>query len=86
MYFLNILKPNQRPQWNSWDGRYLGIIGCEINPKPKQDNVIPNALSKKEEFQVGKTPTKIQALRAIFQRENILERKIREAYVQDLLT
>jgi hypothetical protein len=34
--------------------------------KLKWDNVVPDTLSRKEEFEVEKPPTKIQALRAIF--------------------
>ncbi len=48
-------------------------------------NVVPNTLNRKEEFQVEKPSTKIQALRAIFQKESNLERNIKEAYMQDLL-
>jgi hypothetical protein len=40
-------------------------------------------LNWKEEFQVEKPLTNIQALRTIFQEESSLEQKIREAYVQD---
>jgi len=47
--------------------------------------VVPNALNGEEEFQVEKPLTKIQAQRAIFQRESNLERKIKEAYMQDPL-
>jgi hypothetical protein len=45
---------------------------------------MPNIMNKKEELQVEKTPTKTQALKAIFQRERDLKQRIREAYVQDL--
>jgi hypothetical protein len=41
-------------------------------------------MNKKEELQVEKPPTKTQALKAIFQRENNFKQRIKEAYVQDL--
>jgi hypothetical protein len=48
--------------------------------------VILNVMNNKKEFQVKKPLTKTQALRAIYWEENNLERRIREAYMQDLLT
>jgi hypothetical protein len=45
-------------------------------------NVVLDALNRKEEFQVEKPISKIQTLRAIFQGENNLEKKIKEAYMQ----
>jgi hypothetical protein len=53
----------------------------ELICKLGQNNVIHDALSRKEEFQVENPPTKIQALKAIFQGENNLKWKRREAYV-----
>jgi hypothetical protein len=63
--------------------RYHGIVGCGTYPKPRWDNVVLDALSKKEKFQVEKPPTSIQALRAIFHGERSHKRKRREAYMQD---
>jgi hypothetical protein len=45
---------------------YLVLLDLELIHKPRWDNIIPNALSKKEEFQMEKPPTKTQALRVIF--------------------
>ncbi len=55
----------------------------ELIHKLGRDNIILDALSRKEEFQVEKLPTETQPLRAIFQGENNFKWKIREAYVQD---
>jgi hypothetical protein len=57
----------------------------ELIHKLGHNNVVPNALSTKEEFQMEKPPTKTQTLKAIFQGKSNLERKIRKAYVQDPL-
>jgi hypothetical protein len=46
-----------------------------------RNNVILAALSRKEEFQVEKPPTKIQALKGIFKGENNFKWKRRKAYV-----
>jgi hypothetical protein len=40
-------------------------LDVELIHKLEQDNVVSNALSRKEEFQVEKPLTKIQTLRAI---------------------
>jgi len=61
----------------------LAFLDVEFNCKPGQNNVILDVLSRKEELQVEKPPTKIQALKAIFQGENNVKWKRREAYVYD---
>jgi hypothetical protein len=48
--------------------------------------VVPNELSRKEEFQMEKISTKTHALKAIFEEKSSLERKIKETYMQDPLT
>jgi hypothetical protein len=63
--------------------QYLGIVGCGTYPKPRWDNLVLDALSQKEEFQVEKPSTKIQALRANFQGKSSHKQKIREAYMQE---
>ncbi len=57
----------------------------ELIHKPRRDNIIPIALSRKDEFQLEKPLIKTQTLKAIFKGKNILEWKIRETYVQDPL-
>jgi hypothetical protein len=42
----------------------LTLLDVELIHKPWQDNVVSNALSKKEEFQVEKALIKTQTLRA----------------------
>jgi hypothetical protein len=44
----------------------LALLDMELIHKQGWDNVVPNALNRKEEFQVEKPLTKIQALRVIF--------------------
>jgi hypothetical protein len=63
----------------------LVLLDVELIQKLGWDNVVPNTHSRKEEFQIEKLLTKTQALKAIFQGESDLERKIKEANVQDLL-
>lgn len=63
----------------------LVLLDLELIHKLGWDNIIPNALSKKEEFQMEKPPTKTQALKAIFQGEGSFKWKIREVDVQDPL-
>jgi len=63
----------------------LALLDVELIHKPRWDNITPNALSRKEEFQLEKPSTKTLALRAIFQGKSILEWKINETYVQDPL-
>jgi hypothetical protein len=53
----------------------------ELIHKPRQDNVVPNALSKKKKIQLEKNSTKTHALKAIFHDKNNLEWKIKEAYM-----
>jgi hypothetical protein len=55
----------------------LTLLDVELIHKPRWNNIIPNELNKKEEFQIEKPPTKIQALRAIFQCEGSFKWKIR---------
>jgi len=61
----------------------LELMDVEFIHKQGRDNVVPNALNRKNEFQVEKPLTKTQALRAIFQGENNLENLIKEPYIQD---
>jgi hypothetical protein len=49
------------------------LLDVKLIHKPGQDNIIPNALSMKELFQVEKPLTKTQTLRAIFQGKGNLE-------------
>jgi hypothetical protein len=56
-------------------------MDVEFVHKPRHDNVVPNALNKKEEFQVERPLTKTHPLRVIIQGENNLERKIKEAHM-----
>jgi hypothetical protein len=63
----------------------LALLDVELIHKLGHDNVVPDALSMKEEFQMEEPPTKTQALKAIFQGKINLERKIRKAYVQNPL-
>jgi hypothetical protein len=64
----------------------LTLLDVKLIRKLKWENIVPNALNMKEEFQVEKSLIKTQALKAIFQGKGSLEQKIREAYVKDLLT
>ncbi len=59
----------------------LVLLDVELIQKLGRDNIVPNTLSRKEEFQVEKLVTKTQALKTIFQGESELERKIKEANV-----
>jgi len=59
----------------------LAFLDVEFICKLGRNNVILDGLSRKEEFKVEKHPTKIQALKAIFQGENNFKWKRREAYV-----
>jgi len=60
----------------------LALLDVELIQKSGRNNVVPNALSRKEEFQVEKPLTKILALKTIFQGKNSLKHKIQEAYVK----
>jgi hypothetical protein len=62
----------------------LALLDVELIHKLIQDNVIHDALSRKNEFQLERPSTKTQALRAIFEGESNLEWKIREAYMKNL--
>jgi hypothetical protein len=44
----------------------LALLDVEMIHKLGLDNVVLDTLNRKEEFQVEKPPTKIQALKAIF--------------------
>jgi hypothetical protein len=59
----------------------LALQDVELIHKPRQNNVVPDALNRKEEFQLEKPSTKTHELKAIFQGKNSLEWKIMEAYV-----
>jgi hypothetical protein len=56
-------------KWNDT----LALLDVELIHKLGWYNVVPNALSQKEEFQVEKPLTNIQALRAIFHGKNSLK-------------
>jgi len=60
---------------------HIGIARCGVDPQAKTKNVVPDALNRKEEFQLEKPSTKTHELKAIFQGKNSLEWKIMEAYV-----
>jgi hypothetical protein len=51
----------------------LAFLDVELIHKLGQNNVVPNALNQKEEFQVENPPTKTQALKAIFYVESSLK-------------
>ncbi len=54
----------------------LALMDIELIHRPNKDNVVPYALSCKEEYQ-GRMPWEnIQILRNMFVRENDLKRKI----------
>jgi hypothetical protein len=52
-------------------------LDVELIHKLGQDNVVSNALSRKEEFQVEKPLTKLQTLRAIVQGEKLIRKEDR---------
>jgi len=88
MFLCDILNCNQGPQRSTWNGMIpLTLSDVELIHKLGWNNVVPNALSRKEEFQVEKLLTKTHALKAIFQgKSSLLEQKIREVYMQDPFT
>ncbi|KAL3688559.1 hypothetical protein R1sor_014868 [Riccia sorocarpa] len=57
----------------------LALMDVEFIHKPGRDNVVPDALSRKEEYMSSST----QVLRLMYQGETDLERKIREGYMSD---
>jgi len=59
----------------------LTLLDVELIHKLGQDNVVPNALSRKDEFQVEKPSTKTHALKGIFYYKSNLKQKIKKAYV-----
>ena len=58
----------------------LALMNVDLIHKPGRDNVVPNALSRREEFHTMST---IQALRLMYKGEGNLQRKIREGYLKD---
>ena len=58
----------------------LALMNVDLIHKPGSDNVVSDALSRREEFQAMST---IQALRLIYKGEGNLQRKIREGYLKD---
>jgi hypothetical protein len=48
----------------------LALLDVELIHKLGRDNVVPNALNQKEEFQMENPPTNTQALKAIFYMES----------------
>ncbi|KAL2632608.1 hypothetical protein R1flu_004087 [Riccia fluitans] len=57
----------------------LALMDVELIHKPGRENVVPDALSRKEEYM----PSSSRVLRVMYQRESDLERRIRETYMQD---
>ena len=55
-------------------------MNVDLIHKPGRDNVVPDALSRKEDFHAMSTT---QALRLMYKGEGNLERKIREGYMKD---
>ncbi len=59
----------------------LALLDVELIHKLGRDNVVPNALNQKEEFQMENPPTNTQALKAIFYMESNFKWKTKETYV-----
>jgi hypothetical protein len=63
----------------------LALMDIELIHKLDKDNVVPYALSHKEEYQ-GEMPWEnIKIFQAMFVEESDLKKKIREMYVEDHL-
>ena len=58
----------------------LALMKVDLIHKPGRDNVVPNALSRREEFHAMSTT---QALRLMYKDKGNLQRKIREGYLKD---
>ena len=58
----------------------LALMNVDLIHKPGRDNVVPDALSRREEFQAMSTT---QVLRLMYKGEGDLERRIREGYMKD---
>ncbi|KAL3686374.1 hypothetical protein R1sor_008948 [Riccia sorocarpa] len=58
----------------------LALMDVDLIHKPGRENVVPDVLSRKEEYM----PSSTQVLKAMYQGESVLERKIREGYMRDL--
>ena len=58
----------------------LALMNVDLIHKPGRDNVVPDALSRREEFQDMSTT---QVLRLMYKGEGSLERRIREGYMKD---
>jgi hypothetical protein len=65
-------------QWHD----ILAFMDIKLIHKSNKDNVIPNALNQKENYQDEKVVSITLALRAMFIKENILDRKWKEGYVK----
>jgi hypothetical protein len=57
----------------------LALMNVDLIHKPGKENVVPDALSRKDEFK----PSSTQMLRLMFEGESDLARRIREAYMKD---
>ncbi|KAL3692137.1 hypothetical protein R1sor_005788 [Riccia sorocarpa] len=57
----------------------LALMDVNLIHKLGRENVVPDALSRKEEYM----PSSTQVLKAMYQGESALERKIREGYMRD---
>ena len=58
----------------------LALMNVDFIHKPGRDNVVPDALSRQEEFQDMSTT---QVLRVMYNGGGSLERRIREGYMKD---
>ena len=59
----------------------LALMNVDLIHKPDRDELVPDALNRKEEFHIISTT---QVLRLIYKGKENLERKIREGYMKDL--
>ncbi|KAL2629296.1 hypothetical protein R1flu_013982 [Riccia fluitans] len=57
----------------------LALMDVELIHKPGKENIVPDALSRKEEFM----PSSTQVLRVMYHGESDLKKRIRETYKQD---
>ena len=57
----------------------LALMNVDLIHKPGKENVVPDALSRKDEYK----PSSTQILRLMYEGENDLARRIREAYMKD---
>ena len=59
----------------------LALMNVDLIHKPSRDNMVPDELSRREEFHAMSTT---QALRLMYKGEGNLQPKIRERYLKDL--